>query len=262
MGSRTEVEAEKEVADADLQNNMSSSHVPYFRAKDPSLKADNKLGTKPKEISTIVFMLTWLFVSPLWGSHGWTLTSVALGICIAALYIEFASGLLHIVFDNEKLNSLPILGSLTHDFQMHHIQPARVTQISIWSHLQDCHLPGVMMLCWQIVCLRGRDALRPFWFFSIAMLHLMYMTHRWSHLPSSRLHPLVRWGQRNGLLLSMHQHLQHHRTFDCNYSLLTGWSTNLLNAAVRKWRADSLGYLPAFMMFLSAPTLLGLSGID
>lgn len=259
--SGQERSTEEEVVDTELRKKLASSHVPYFRDTDPSMAGVKTVANKPNHVVSALLMIVWLSVSPLWSTRGWTLGATLLGAGLAAVFVEFNSGLFHIVFDNEKLNGIPVLGTLTRDFQIHHLQPAKLTKVSVCSHLQTVHLPGLAIFGWQVLCSRGCDSLRPFWCFTMAWLHLMYMTHRWAHTPASQLHSFVRWGQRNRLLLSTGQHLAHHRTYDCNYSLFTGWSNLVLNMAVRWLRADSLLYVAAFLLYSCSPALLYLSGV-
>lgn len=57
-----------------------------------------------------------------------------------------------------------------------------------------------------------------------------YYAHRRSESP--RVHGLVRLLQRTGLILDPQHHAEHHRDFDRNFCILSGWCNPLLNSLI------------------------------
>merc|ERR1711865_807880 len=49
-------------------------------------------------------------------------------LLVAYCFIEPASGILHVVLDNEKFNTWPILGDVAASFQRHHHNPYEISQ--------------------------------------------------------------------------------------------------------------------------------------
>lgn len=233
-------------------------HVPYFCEKNPFVKPGEEEDDVivPSKIVSALFMAVWFVLCPLYDTAGWSIGNVLLQAALAAIFIEGNSGLFHIVFDNEKINHIPIIGPVAKDFQIHHVQPAAITKLNVFEFMQQIHLPGFAIIPWQAYFTRSCVSLRPFWFFTILCLHLMFLAHRWSHMLPSANYKIVTWAQKNGLLLSMKQHIQHHKTYDCNYSIFTGWSNCVLNILTKQFGSESFAYLPIYATYCHIPTLV------
>jgi hypothetical protein len=258
---------------ADLQKDLMEAHVPYFRDHDPStddvsapifgprlsllnacLQDDDAI--KPNNIISAVLFGLFVYLSPFWSFEGWGPVNAVFWTCLSAVFIEFNSGMFHIVFDNEKCNTLPGLGPLAIDFQKHHVQPAGITKLPVFEFLQQVHAPALIIIGVQFLLTYPCTMLRPFWFFNIFNVNMMFMCHRWSHILPKNNTPLVQWLTEHGFILSMREHIQHHKTYDCNFSIFTGWSNPFLNYATQKWlSAESLSWVPIYVAYFMTPTI-------
>jgi len=237
-------------------------HVPYFTEKNPFVKPGEEEDDVivPSKIASAALIGVWFMLSPLWDTAGWSIGNVIFQAVLAAFFIEGNSGMFHIVFDNEKMNNIPIIGPAAKDFQIHHVQPAAITKLNVFEFMQQIHLPGVAIIPWQAYLTSDWVSMRPFWFFSILCLHLMFLAHRWSHMLPSQNYSVVSWCQKNGLLLSMKEHIKHHKTYDCNFSIFTGWSNIVYNNFTKTvLPADSFLYLPLYVVYCHLPSIIYLA---
>jgi hypothetical protein len=258
MGALKETELERrgvgEVESDDLQKDIQNVKVPYFRDYDPAAD-DGEDAIRPNIIISGILFALFVYLSPVFGLVGWGPLNAVFMAALSAVFIEFNSGMFHIVFDNEKFNTLPVLGPLAVDFQKHHLQPAGITKIPVFEFLQQVHAPALGIIGVQVILTHSCTSLRPFWFGCIFYVNMMFLAHRWSHiLPKNNL-PVVQWMQSNGLLLSMRQHIQHHKTYDCNFSIFTGWSNPFLNYVTKHWLgAEHFAWLPIYATYFLIPT--------
>ena len=230
--------------------------VPYFRDTDPQLlHTDNVI--KPNNIISFLLGILTIFLSPIYSVAGWNFYNTILQIGLSTIFIEFNSGLFHIVFDNEQLNTYPIIGELAIDFQKHHFQPAGITKLPICIFLQQVHAPALIIIGTQVVLTFKYDTLRPFWFFCIIWTHIMFLAHRWAHILPKHNHYIVQWCQNHNILLCMKHHIQHHKTYDCNFSIFMGWSNSLLNYSTKYIIShNNIVYLYIYIFYFFIPTLL------
>ena len=212
---------------------------------------------KPNNTITGILLLLLLYVSPLYNLHGWTSENIILHLIAALIYIEINSGLFHIIFDNTKLNHLPIIGPYAIDFQQHHANPTKITKIPLQEFIQQVHGPTLLVTGSQIIITHENILLRPFWFFAIILSNFMFLAHRWAHIPPKQNNLIIQFLQNNNLLISMQQHKLHHFTYDCNFSIFTGWSNPALNHLTKYYiHQNSLLYIPLFIIVSFFPTII------
>mmetsp|Transcript_15802 Transcript_15802/g.19596 ORF Transcript_15802/g.19596 Transcript_15802/m.19596 type:complete len:274 (-) Transcript_15802:381-1202(-) len=233
--------------------------VPYFCARNPFVKPGDEEDDviKPSNVASAMLIFVWFLLSPFWNVSGWSVGNSLVQAVLAVCFIEGNSGMFHIVFDNENLNQFPIIGPLAKDFQIHHVQPAAITKVNIIEYLQQVHLPGVLIIPLQVFLTREWVSMRPFWFFTILYLHVMFLAHRWAHMLPGENYKTVSWAQKHGLLLSMKHHVQHHKTYDCNYSIFMGWGDLLYNPLTKHLlHHESLLYLPLYALYCHLPSII------
>jgi hypothetical protein len=246
--------------DHELNKEFKEVKVPYFRFED---KTVNETGAVKEQlvsvwISGALFALA-CYVSPfLTTSGGWDdIFNVLVQFAISVIFIEVNSGLFHIVFDNEVFNDWPILGPLAIDFQAHHFKPALITKWRATDLLKTIHGPALIICVPQVILTNDSEVLRPFWFFSIILVQVMFMAHRWAHIMPKDNHPIVRWCQDNGLLLSMREHIVHHKTYDSNWSIFTGWSNSMFNYITKELLSpENTVYGVIYVFYFLLPTLI------
>mmetsp|Transcript_26077 Transcript_26077/g.82493 ORF Transcript_26077/g.82493 Transcript_26077/m.82493 type:complete len:465 (-) Transcript_26077:42-1436(-) len=152
---------------------------------------------------------------------------------LAAIWVEYISGLIHVVFDNPYFQKAPFIGAPARDFQWHHRKPTHICN-QTWRKFLGAIDSGVILLFGATLVLRPEDRwMRMFVLLSFPMLYLMMASHRWSHTRPSQLPSVVSLLQNSGVLLSKEVHSKHHANYDVNFSLLTGWSNPVLNFCVQ-----------------------------
>lgn len=169
---------------------------------------------------------------------------------IAYVYTDLLSGVLHIILDNERSLNLSIVSSLARGFQEHHRTPNTIHEMSLYDHLYTMHLPLVM--AFPPVVLMNFNMGYFVYLNFVIMLHLMQMAHRWAHMPSSRVHFIVKFLQHVGLLVSRKNHLTHHdNVYNTNFCIMNGWFNAPLNFAVRKFGRTSHGWIAVFLSLVA-----------
>ena len=65
--------------------------------------------------------------------------------------------------------------------------------------------------------------------FSLILGILTNEIHKWSHMVHSKPHPVVRFFQQSGLIMSHEVHHKHHTgKFDTEYCIINGWCNPFL----------------------------------
>lgn len=157
--------------------------------------------------------------------------NILLDTILVILMVDFVSGLLHWLEDSYGRPEWPITGSLiTEPNILHHHRPTAFTHNS-WLESAEILLAigaaimigawGLGMLTWQVILF-------------VAIGVNANEIHKWTHLPTTRRHRVVRYLQRYRLLQTPAHHAGHHRgSKDSHYCVIT----NLLNPIL-----DRLGF--------------------
>ena len=178
-----------------------------------------------------------------------------LGVCLVVT--DLLSGLLHVILDNPRSLDIGPIKPLAEGFQRHHENPSKIFEMSLYEHLFVMHLP---LSIFAVIAL-------PFWnshlfvayLGMIGTLHLMQMAHRWAHIPSEELHPVVRALQRAKLLISKDIHDSHHvDPFDKNFCIMSGLFNWPLNWVVRKTSRFSHAWIGVFFVASLIPVITAL----
>mmetsp|Transcript_55802 Transcript_55802/g.154482 ORF Transcript_55802/g.154482 Transcript_55802/m.154482 type:complete len:447 (-) Transcript_55802:107-1447(-) len=158
---------------------------------------------------------------------------------VAFIYMDLTSGIVHLILDYAPA-WIPGIGPLAKGFQYHHFDPTAIIRISWYSYVSHVHLlcPLVALL---LVLSDASRASRVFWFWGAVFVHLFQTTHRWAHFPPSDLPRLVRLLQASGMVLTHTRHMAHHEDLERQFTILSGHTDVVLDAASRlvpPWRYD------------------------
>ena len=171
----------------------------------------------------------------------WTPSIPALLITFIALffYIDFYSGVLHVVLDNPAFCNLPIVGVPCVEFQWHHtfaydISSRKLTDV--WGDLN----PLLAMKSAVLFGILGPTRLALmvagvgfFW------AYVNQFAHRMSHAHSSQRPKWAQWLQRRHILIPPALHQVHHKTYDTTFPVLSGLSCRpiqwLLKVVPNQW---------------------------
>ncbi|MGB0590670.1 MAG: fatty acid desaturase CarF family protein [Myxococcota bacterium] len=154
----------------------------------------------------------------------WTPSVPALLFTLVALYfyIDFYSGVLHVVLDNPAFCNLPIVGVPCVEFQWHHtfaydISSRKLTDV--WGDLN----PLLAMKAGVLFAILGPTRLALmvagvgfFW------AYVNQFAHRMSHAHSSTRPKWAQWLQRRHILIPPSVHQVHHKTYDTTFPVLSG----------------------------------------
>merc|ERR1711871_73939 len=201
-------------------------------ASAPSTEMASPTQQIGKNIATII--LVTLTLAPLLsGTIGdlfsrLTVRQLAALLLASALWTDIASGMLHIVLDNPKINHWPIIGPEAAAFQGHHFTPSDIVTGKWFDFLREHHLPAVAASVSMLFSFRTRP-LHAFFLLANIQLTLMMASHRWSHTVPSKTPYVVRLLQDVGFLMSHAHHSRHHVSYDNNFAIYTGWSNPCLN---------------------------------
>jgi ubiquitin-conjugating enzyme E2 variant len=185
-------------------------------------------------ISLAVFCGGWLLVrlSRAELSHGELIAATVAGI----LGADFASGLIHWVFDTWGTTSTPVVGQLAiRTFREHHTDPTAIVRhdfIETNGHnFALSVLPLVVGLLVTDEQGRGSPTLGACLFALALFVALTSQIHKWAHMQEPPR--AIRWLQTLHLFISPERHGKHHvAPFTRHYCITTGW----LNAPLRALR--------------------------
>ena len=178
----------------------------------------------------------------------WTPSIPALLITFIALffYIDFYSGVLHVVLDNPDFCRVPLLDVPCVEFQWHHtyaydISTRKLTDV--WGDLNP--LLAIKAVVLFIVLGPSRLALMVlgvgmFW------AYVNQFAHRMAHASVSSRPAWAQWLQRRRLIVPPAVHHAHHATYDTSYPVLSGHSRHLIDRLL-KWVPNKWVWLIVFL---------------
>ena len=172
------------------------------------------------------------------------------------VFVDFISGLLHIVLDNEKfLDWEQTIKPYAQGFQSHHESPRSICEMSLFDHLIVLHVPLFFMYGW--IWIVNNVYIHFTYVYIFLLLHLMQMSHRWAHSPRKSLNRLIVKAQDFGLLLPARDHQVHHRSpYAVNFCILNGICNPLLNKITANYFSQkSEWWLLVFLISCHLPVI-------
>jgi hypothetical protein len=145
---------------------------------------------------------------------------------------DFYSGILHIVLDEPENQNLIIIGSYAKLFQEHHIYPYIIyKKIKLLEQLLEVKLLSVVCFIWAIIIGLYDNHIYEYTLnVLIITLYSIYgqWNHRNSHIPNNNniFYKLCCYFK---LSITQNEHNKHHKTYDNNFSITTGWSNSIIN---------------------------------
>jgi ubiquitin-conjugating enzyme E2 variant len=162
-------------------------------------------------------------------------------IGVGYILTDFISGFVHWAGDTLGSETMPVLGpGFVKPFRFHHVDQKDITRHDfIETNGNNCIVSVLLML--HVAVLMPK--VPGFWFyygalmFSIALFTLgTNQFHKWAHTDVDKLHPVVRWLQRSGLILSPEHHVTHHTAPYATYYCITHGMLNPLLARIGFFR--------------------------
>jgi plasmanylethanolamine desaturase len=157
---------------------------------------------------------------------------IVAGLLSGFILADFVGGLVHWMGDTWGSTEMPILGkALIRPFREHHVDERAMTRHDyIETNGANCMVavPVAAAALFIPLTIPGWVALSLYALVSIgSMIFWVMMTnqiHKWSHLESDQLPPVLGTLQRLHLVLPPAHHRTHHtKPFDTYYCITTGW---------------------------------------
>lgn len=160
---------------------------------------------------------------------------VALLVTLVGMYfyIDFYSGVLHVVLDNPRFIRLPLIGVPCVEFQWHHTFAYDISTrrlLDVWGDLN-------VLLLLKSVFLFGICGFNPT---TLMVAGVGYswgyanqLSHRLTHTAPRRRPKLVTWLQQHRVLLPPAIHQIHHASYDQAFPVLNGHSRGLIQGMLR-----------------------------
>ena len=153
-------------------------------------------------------------------------------VIAAALAADLVSGLVHWTADTWFSETMPVLGRrFLRPFRVHHVNPADFLTRDVIDCNGDVAMLNIPLLAVALALPDTPTGMAV----SLALLAFAAVSlptnqvHQWAHMPSPP--PLVRWLQRQGVILSSEAHARHHQEpYVANYCIATGWCNRWLTA--------------------------------
>ncbi|MEM7135708.1 MAG: fatty acid desaturase CarF family protein [Myxococcota bacterium] len=148
-------------------------------------------------------------------------------------YIDFYSGVLHVVLDNPKFVNLPVIGIPCVEFQWHHTFAYDISTrrlLDVWGDL------NVLLLA-KSLFLFGLCGFTPAAFtvagVGYALGYANQFSHRLAHTAPRKRPRAAVWMQEHHLLLKPEIHHEHHTNYDESFPVLNGHSRGLIQRMLR-----------------------------
>ena len=148
-------------------------------------------------------------------------------------YIDFYSGVLHVVLDNPRFVRLPLIGVPCVEFQWHHTLPYDISTrrlLDVWGDLN-------VLLLVKSIFLFGICGFNPTTFMvagvGYAWGYANQFSHRLTHMAPRRRPKVAVWLQEHHILLPPAIHQIHHADYDQSFPVLSGHSRGLIQAMLR-----------------------------
>ncbi len=160
---------------------------------------------------------------------------ITLAILPGYLFADFASGLVHWFCDTFFEEETPLLGKLLiQPFREHHRDPEAMTWHGFFElNGNNClaMIPLLTIAWWAegpIVANAASQFAYSFLFTVALTIFATNQFHQWAHAQDP---PAVAcWLQRYGIILKPERHDRHHRDFNREFCMTSGWMNSLLDA--------------------------------
>lgn len=148
-------------------------------------------------------------------------------------YIDFYSGVLHVVLDNPRFVTLPLIGVPCVEFQWHHTFPYDISTrrlFDVWGDLN-------VLLIVKSILLFGICGFNTTTFMvagvGYAWGYANQFSHRLAHTAPRNRPKLAVWMQEHRLLMQPSVHHVHHNDHTQSFPVLSGHSRGLIQAMLR-----------------------------
>ncbi|KAL0403524.1 UNVERIFIED_CONTAM: Fatty acid desaturase 4, chloroplastic [Sesamum radiatum] len=161
------------------------------------------------------------------GPRTWLhLTTAAL---LGYLVADLSSGIYHWAIDNYGSAETPIFGSQIEWFRAHHQYPLDITKFEIAGLVNT--LARVVTVAFLPVILLSNDPIFLCFVGALTFCGLFSLKfHAWTHIPRSKLPPVVAALQDAGVLLRWSEHRAHHRpSVNSSYCVVCGICDRVLD---------------------------------
>ena len=157
-----------------------------------------------------------------------------IGVVVAQLFVDFVSGLVHWAADTWGKYETPIFGpTIIYSFRKHHIDPHDIVTHGFLQTNAASAYPMPFVLAFALWSTNGSFISQTYnWtvIFSIILGILTNQFHKWAHMEHEKPHPIIRFFQKSGLIISHQKHHDHHQgEFDTSYCIINGWMNPLLD---------------------------------
>ena len=148
-------------------------------------------------------------------------------------YIDFYSGILHVVLDNPRFVRLPLIGVPCVEFQWHHSFPYDISTrrlLDVWGDLnvllivKSLFLFGILGFTTTAFMVAG---------VGYAFGYANQFSHRLTHTAPRNRPKLAVWMQERNVLLPPEVHHTHHNDHELSFPVLNGHSRGLIQAMLR-----------------------------
>lgn len=179
-----------------------------------------------------VLVLSWLLRLDAPASSWWI---IVVGIGVAHVLADFASGIVHWIWDTWGSPDWPVIGRMfVRPFREHHEKPLEITKhdfLELNGASSFATLP-LLAAGYEIAGTEGSSALFGSMVlgWTSVMILLTNLCHRWAHDETDRPGKVVRALQRWGILLSHAAHDVHHQPPHTRaYCITHGWLNPILD---------------------------------
>lgn len=164
---------------------------------------------------------------------------------LMVVIIEFYGAILHIVLDTPEYINLPLIGRGCLEFQWHHLIRQDIATKPFLDVCGDLTVIMTVHLAMMALTFGLSDPKAQFvWGCLVFLAYWGQFSHRQAHMSATKKpSSWVAFCQRHGLLLAPAAHRRHHETYDCEFPILSGFSSPLLEVLVKGCRKAGLAHI-------------------
>ena len=163
-------------------------------------------------------------------------SQIVLDLFLSFVLVDLSSGLIHLFLDqpSTKNHRFSIVRQLALQFQDHHDKPYDNTlppAYHIVFNFTVATIPLIMIFWLTQVVTKVN-----FYYYSIFTFLFMCIgqySHRNCHLTDSERMWVCNTLVKANILMNPKNHHKHHKTFDCEYAILSGWTNPLIHALTK-----------------------------
>ena len=162
-----------------------------------------------------------------------SLVALLATFAVMYFYIDFYSGVLHVVLDNPRFIRLPLIGVPCVEFQWHHTFAYDISTrklLDVWGDLN-------VLLFVKSIFLFGICGFTPTTLMvagvGYSLGYANQLSHRLAHTAPRQRPKLATWLQEHHVLLPPAVHHVHHASYDQSFPVLNGHSRGLIQGMLR-----------------------------